>query len=205
MIPIINSIKLEPNEEPPFLNFAQQSNRSDQINGFNVRPWISQDTATKPALYLVTQFALYKCMHDDCLFSTDKEEKWMEHMNDHMKLIDVLQNNGDLSNEMRRKNIKFRECPYCKAELRSNDEVSRHIETEHRRSLLQCKHCYYRANEMDNIVLHHENCHAEQSREVLLIDGKREFEDEDKAILQDGFDLYVKQFKCGKRTNLYIF
>lgn len=204
-MPMENLSKLEPNEEEQLSSFDNQFNSESKKTAFKVRPWIDGDYAEKCAIHLLTQFALYKCMFSDCVFSTDDEDVWRVHMAQHMKLIDVLDANGVLSNE-RRKNhyIKFRDCPYCGIGLKSNLGVTQHIEEEHRRSIFQCMHCFYRTIEMDNMVLHCEQFHACKRRELLVCDRKREFEDRDKEILDEGLHQYLQHFKCGMRHSICV-
>lgn len=122
-------------------------------------------------------------------------------MEQHINLIDVLDKNKLLKNETRReKYVKFRECPYCETTSKSNQAVTIHMEEEHRRSIFQCKYCFYRTIETDNFVLHYDQFHPGKNREILLCgDGKREFEDSDGLILTEGCELYVKKIKCGKK------
>lgn len=206
MNPIKISLKLEKNENQLLLNTADHFRANDGKNNYKVRPWIFGDYATKSRIHLVTQFGLYKCMLNDCLFATDHEEKWKTHMEQHLKLIDVLKDNNRLTNEIRSEYIKFRECPYCIADLPSNFAVIDHIEEEHRRSIFQCKYCFYRTNEMDNIILHHQSFHDDEKSDILVIDDNRnrEYEDKDKEILEQGCDQYVKKFKCGKKIDVFL-
>lgn len=133
------------------------------------------DYAVKRNIHLLTQFALYKCMFSNCVFSTGDEDVWKVHMTEHMKFIDCALTNEIIKNQ----HMKFRDCPYCGIGLKSNLGVIQHIEEEHRRSIFQCMHCFYRTIEMDNMVLHYEEFHACQRLELLVCDGKREFEDRD--------------------------
>lgn len=201
MDPIKVSVKLEQNEMQLLSNTADHFQATVKSNNYKVRPWIAEDYATKSQLHLVTQFGLYKCMHNDCLFSTDNEEKWKIHMEQHLKLMDVLKDNDRLSNKIRCEHIKFRECPYCIADLPSNFAVIDHIEEEHRRSIFQCKYCFYRTIEMDNMILHHQSFHDDKKPDVLVLDANRnrEYEDKDKEILEQGCDQYVETFECGEK------
>lgn len=167
-----------------------------QVEGHvnKVRPWIQSDYATKPSMCLITQFALFKCMHANCIFSTDDEDIWTAHMVDHIKLMDVFTEHGMLTNEVRCNQIKFRECPYCPTEAGSNPETTWHIE-EHRRSIFQCAYCFYRTIEMDCMVLHYSQNHATERREILMTADAREFGQKEEEALAEG-EQYVEQFQC---------
>lgn len=168
-----------------------------------VRPYIFGDYARKLDINTITQFAFYKCMHGACLFACNTEENWKIHMEQHSNLIDLLgeqvKKNSNDKNEL----LKFCECPYCgyepkrnkNIECRSLDAICRHMEMEHLRNTIQCAHCYYRTNEMDNIVLHMEKYHPNCDREILLHGMRREFQDSDLEELKQ-CDRNVTRIKC---------
>lgn len=154
-----------------------------------VRPWFLDDYAKKLNINVITQFALYKCMHGVCLFACDSEENWKIHMEQHLNLIDVLAEKKLLKREYRAELVKFRECAYCGSEPNEKtplrmDAVCRHMEMEHRRNTFQCAHCYYRTIEIDNMILHMEKYHRDSDREILLYGVNREFQDSDKDELE---------------------
>lgn len=198
VVPLSNPIKLELNEVRELFSVADHYKKFDDLNGYHVRPWIDDDHAKKPMMSIITQFALFKCMHDKCIFSTDSEEQWSAHIIDHLKLIDTLQVKNMLTNEIRMEQNKYRECPYCIINRHKDHQITAHIETEHRRSIFQCVFCYYRTIEIENIVSHHNEFHANEPKEVLLCGEQREFEhDNGKEILWEG-EQYMEKFKCGK-------
>lgn len=188
--------KLDANEENILKNVSDLYRQTNK-HTITVRPWIIDDYTKKPSMCLITQFALFKCMHSNCIFSTDVEDKWTEHMVDHIKLMDVFQQKGWLTTTVRQNQIKFRECPYCPVEFGSNCEVTSHIEEEHRRSIFQCAHCFYRTIEMDNIVLHYQQFHENGNAEILLTGDWRAFEERDNEILIEGGQ-YFRQIECCK-------
>lgn len=188
--------KLDPDEKS-ILKGVSDFYRQTNDHCIAVRPWIVGDETKKPSMSLITQFALFKCMHPNCIFSTDLEDKWTEHMIDHIKLMDVFQQNNWLTTRIRENQIKFRECPYCPVEFGSNCEVTSHIEEEHRRSILQCAYCFYRTIEMDNIVLHYAQFHDDKNAEILLTADWRAFEDRDNELLIEGIQ-YFREIECCK-------
>lgn len=169
----------------------------------DVRPWFPLDYAKKLHVNVITQFALYKCMHGACLFSCDSEQKWETHMAQHLKLIEVLQTKNLLNNEYRAELIKYRECAYCPFEAKKNSQLSRHMDMEHRRNTFQCTHCFYRTIEMDNMVFHMSKYHANANREILLYGTHREFQESDAETLIDGSLQYIAEIPCnlGKLTD----
>lgn len=184
-----------------------------EMNGFNiiVRPYILGDYARKPDINMITQFALYKCMQDACLFACDSKKNWIIHMEQHSNLIDLLKvelkKKPDYKNEL----LKFCECPYCGYEpnrrkdvkCRLLDAVCRHMEMEHLRNTIQCAHCFYRTNEMDNIIFHMERYHSNCDRKILLYgkqDGiDREFQDSDLEELKQ-CDQHINRIICNLCT-----
>lgn len=193
-------------DAPEHLLAAHRAYKSFKtMNAFKivVRPYILEDYARKLDIDMITQFALYKCMHDACLFACDSEEKWIIHMEQHSSLIDLLgeqlKKRPDYKNEL----LKFGECPYCGYEpnrrkdvkFRLLDAVCRHMEIEHIRNTIQCAHCYYRTNEMDNIILHMERYHPHCDRKILLCGIHREFQDSDLEELKQ-CDQHITRIKC---------
>lgn len=116
-------------------------------------------------------------------------------MAEHIKLIDVLDKRDILSNDVRRRQITFRECPYCVTDLRTNTEVLNHMDAEHRRCIFQCMYCYYRSNEMDYMVCHYEKLHAREHKHILVLGENRYFDEKDFEVLKEG-DQYLPKFKC---------
>lgn len=171
----------------------------------NVRPWFLEDYAKKPEINVITQFALYKCMHDVCLFACDSEENWKAHMDEHLNLIDFLGTKSLLDRNYRTELTKFRECPYCGSESNCGnatnnkkrfDQVCRHMEMEHRRNTMQCAYCFFRTIEMDHMVWHMEKYHATCALEILLYGIHRDFQDSDLEILNEGCSQYITEIKC---------
>lgn len=193
----IKSLKFDPEEAEKLVKVAESYNRIEEYKTV-VRPWIHRDYARKPSINLLTQFALYKCMHGKCVFSTDSTELWNNHMQAHIELMDALaKKKNNFGRADRNELKKFRECCYCTRESKANHEALRHMDEEHRRSIFQCAHCFYRCIEMDNMVLHNEAHHPNQSKEILLCGNEREFEQKDESVLKEGPE-YVTRIKCGQ-------
>lgn len=188
-------VKIDPEEMEKLVKIAENYQNSNDFL-ISVRPWTLGD-ARKPAIHLISQFALFKCMHGNCTFATDTEGKWIEHMNKHVQMIDALFDSKKFTKSMRNEMIKFRECCYCDYKSKSNSEVKRHMKEQHSRSIFQCAHCFYRSNETDSMVLHYETYHPDSTKEILLCGDKREFETKDREIIEQGCTQYVTKIKCG--------
>lgn len=178
----------------------------------SVRPYIDGDYAKKLDINVISQFALFKCMHDPCLFACDSEDTWKIHMEQHSNLIDILNEKSKLQPDYKNELLKFCECPYCGYEpkrnknikCRSLDAVCRHMEMEHLRNIIQCKHCYYRTNEIDNIIYHMERYHSGCDREILLYGVRRDFQDNDLEEMKQ-CDQNITRIKCNLREFLFLF
>lgn len=196
-IPTTN-LKKDPETREMLLNVFKDYEKFKKFNRFevNVRPYISGDYAKKLDINPITQFALYKCMHDTCLFACNSENDWKIHMEQHHNLIDALTDFNLLNKDNRQQLLKFRECSYCGSEPHTGHQVCRHMEMEHRRNIFQCAHCYYRAIEIDHIIWHMEECHADSDREILLCGLQHEFQQEDEDALQNGCQQYITKIKC---------
>ncbi|XP_055311887.1 uncharacterized protein LOC129574228 isoform X2 [Sitodiplosis mosellana] len=193
----MNAYKIDPETEKALLN--AYTNVDEKEYKYQVRPWIDEYTK-KPAIDLMTQFALYKCMHPMCLYATNDDQNWESHMDKHLDMFDVLtKRNAVIGKATRDQHIKFRDCPYCPHQAKANYQVLDHM-AEHRRNAFQCAHCFYRCLEMDNIVMHYEKYHIGKSCDVLLCSEYVEhFEDRDEDQIK--FDLAnVMKIKCGQNA-----
>lgn len=201
MPPPANLNKISPQEEQNLLNIHNNYDRNASEFTVAVRPWMEEDYAKKPVVHLLSQFALYKCMHQQCAFATNDDTKWKQHIEKHFDLLDVLTVNNFITKEIRERHNSFRECPYCGKFSKSNYEFNIHIDESHRSSAFQCYHCFYRTNEMDNIVIHYEKFHNDKSRMVLLCNERREVEDKDYDLLENYCGQNIKKFACGQGKN----
>lgn len=163
----------------------------------NVQPWLQmKDCAKKRDINLIAQFGLYKCMSEWCIFATNVIESWENHMKEHISLLDTLSKKQLINNDDHQFIVglnRFHECPYCDSESLTEDHAM-----EHRRSNIQCAFCFYRTNEMDNMVLHMETYHSNADREILLYNVYRKFQQLDEEILRDGCEQYVTKIICGR-------
>lgn len=193
----IEMIKVDAMDEKTLQNIVD-GYKTDLTNTVGVRPWMDGDYGRKLCINEICQFALYKCMHEQCIFATNSMKNWQVHMNVHCQLIDYFKQRDSLEKLTRNKLIKFRECPYCHFEAKADHQMLRHMEEEHRRSIFQCANCFYRTIEMDNMVLHMQSYHPGAKKEILLCGDTREFLQQDEEILSQDCDSYVKRIECGQ-------
>lgn len=170
-----------------------------------VRPWIPGDYIRKPDINLMTLLALFKCLHKTCTFATDNEVRWNQHIEQHLKVVDYLNVTLGQSwekSERRENYMRFRDCPYCEDfHTKLNVDVTNHISGHHRGSNLQCRYCFYRCVELDNIALHLEEFHPDKPKEILLLDESREFIHSDLEQLGELCSHNLKKMKCGQGMN----
>lgn len=204
-----DSLKDDPDAREMLANVNDEYEKLKKLHKLNkssytvcVRPWFDEDYAKKRDINIITQFALYKCMHDWCIFATDSEKHWEIHMGRHISLMDVLSEKELMKPCHRAELIKFRECSYCRSEPHTKRhaayQVCRHMDMEHRRNSFQCAFCFYRTIETDNIIIHMEAHHSNADREILLYDVHREFQQKDEEILRGGCEQYITKIECGQ-------
>lgn len=196
-------IKVDTIDDQTLENVANDYNQIDMANMKMVRPWIEDDYGQKPCINAITQFALYKCMHEKCIFATNSLKNWFIHMTVHIQLIDYYKKQNMIEKQTRDKLIKFRECAYCSYKAKKNDHILHHLEAEHHRSIFQCSLCFYRTIEMANMTLHMNNYHpsANGQNEVYLCGDTLEFNQQDEEMLEHGIDYNVKKIQCGQGKN----
>lgn len=132
-----NGYKVDYATEQQLLNINSNFDQNKLQYTFEVRPWGINIDSKKPIIDIMTQFALYKCMHPDCVYATDNEQHWETHMKKHIQMIDVLTKHlPTLANANRSKHIKFRECSYCTYMAKADFQVIAHM-ARHRRNAFQ--------------------------------------------------------------------
>lgn len=132
----------------------------DNQNGIIVNPWLKSKTL-KRNIVQANLFDFYKCMHPNCIFSTNEKSTMQYHSNDHYIHIDIK---------------KYLNCPYCSlGPAYSAYDLLHHMETTHSRCTYQCSYCYYRCIEMDSIVLHYEKFHPNNEKKVYVVNNQQEF------------------------------
>lgn len=132
-----NVYKVDPETEKALLSVFSNYDENKLEYKYEVRPWGICMDRKKPIIHIMTQFALYKCMHPWCVYGTDNEQHWESHMKKHIQMIDVLTKHlPDLGKAGRDEHIQFRKCPYCLHMAKSNFQVINHM-AQHRRNAFQ--------------------------------------------------------------------
>lgn len=191
-------LKISAEEQERLLNLHNNYDEITSKFNITVRPWFGSDYAKKPRISLFTQYTLYKCMHDECVFATDDPDRFEEHMKKHWDFIDVIQHRIGINKHIRTKHNHFKECPYCNSEFPTNPEFLNHMNIYHRFSPFQCVKCFYRTHEMDNIVLHYEEFHPKIHKDVLLCHEQREVDEKDFEQIEEYCVENIKKFVCGQ-------
>lgn len=196
------------------LQMIESTYESTDSYNIIVRPWFPHDYAKKPNINMISQFALYKCMYEQCIFATNSEQHWKAHTDMHCQYIEYFKKKINekmqigLNRTLRERLIKFRECPYCDFQAKADTQFVNHMNEEHRKSIFQCGHCFYRSIEMDNMVLHNQEHHLNVTdpslpgrNEILVCCEKREFDQHNEEVLGELSDQYVQKIKCGQGKN----
>ncbi|XP_055857342.1 uncharacterized protein LOC129920148 isoform X2 [Episyrphus balteatus] len=97
-------------------------------------------------------FGLYKCLMEDCFYSTNSREEFKIHSsNNHINL----------------NQSKLYDCPYCINKSSCLEKVSNHIWQHHSMSIYQCVGCSYRSMVPGNVIIHrkiyHKNINTKKS------------------------------------------
>lgn len=196
--PLDKMIKVEAIDDEVLQKVFDSYNEND-TNSFSVRPWMNAEYSTKKlCIDKILQFALYKCMYEKCIFATNSMANWQIHMAVHAQLIEYFRKQDRIEKDTRDRLIMYRKCPYCCFGAKADYQLLRHMEEDHRRSIFQCATCFYRAMEMDSMVLHMQRFHADVEKEILMCGETCEFLQQDDEVLQQHCELYVKKLQCGQ-------
>lgn len=136
---------------------------NDEHNIVKLKPWIEPIAmGSQYQLRPITLYALYKCMAENCIFSTNDDGKFLEHMEEHEKLVGVLISRATVDPESlsRRKKAGWLECAYCSHIAETSTFIVEHIKQEHACSPFQCSLCFYRTKEISNMQEHFVKYHS---------------------------------------------
>lgn len=123
-----------------------------------LKPWTTCTNKKSP--YAETKLkrecslmALFKCMANDCIFTTSDKGKMLKHLENHEDQA------ADSFNAQILDDGSWFECCYCEENLGSCGLLVQHIIEEHSTSIFQCPQCFYRSVDLRNIFLHLEKHH----------------------------------------------
>lgn len=128
----------------------------------SVKPWLEISKMLKrEKLHSLHLYALFKCMHEDCVYSTS----YSTQMNDHLEFHDNMSKLSpfifsDTSQ------VDWLLCCYCQFGASKPSSLIEHIKVEHESSPFQCPFCYYRTIEVSYVFQHLEKYHPQESKEI---------------------------------------
>lgn len=173
------------------------SNNATTSNQTDIETENNWKCPRKPCTNTIRQFALYKCMHETCLFVTNSRESFQQHMEIHTQFNDCIKQENVLDNSKHDKLIKFRNCAYCDFKSTANQQLIEHIEDVHGRCIFQSTQCFYRTIEIDNMLLHQKTYHPTNENAILLCGDTCEFQPYDGKILENR-DQNAMKIRCGQ-------
>lgn len=113
--------------------------------------------------------ALFKCMANDCIFTTSDKDKMLEHLYNHEDFITQQASYGKSHNIQ--DHSSWLECCYCEEIPGSCGTLVDHIISEHATSIFQCPYCFYRSVDQHNVGSHLRQYHSQQDEMYILVCG----------------------------------
>lgn len=176
---------------------------ADEDLKVHLKPWLHKHSndgdprGLEDQLRPITLYALYKCMAENCIYSTNDATKMLAHMADHEKLVKYYMRMNGTKELSRRKKCGWLECAYCSHIADLNSLLVQHIEREHSSSPFQCSHCFYRTIEIANMDSHIVQHHAlEEKISILLCNAKPKIVNAERTELLRSRAKYVPPFVC---------
>lgn len=156
-------------------NFASDENVTDQFEN-QLKPWtkcLNTKTATAESRLKrdCSLIALFKCMANDCIFTTSDKDKMLEHLSNHEDFL--VQQASYSKHHSNQDDSSWLECCYCEEIPGSCSTLVDHIVNEHSTSIFQCPFCFYRSADKHNVSSHLKYYHKEQQEgdSYILICG----------------------------------
>lgn len=105
----------------------------------------------------IQYFGLFKCLADDCYFSSNSCGEYIEHIEAH-----YCDDNEEGAKE--REGQQPLCCPYCSQDSSSSmmtpHQMAEHISRDHHNLIFQCSICCYRSCDASNVAIHQTEMHA---------------------------------------------
>lgn len=190
--------------------FFNEPNGSSKV--FLARPWLDS-TKLLPVLSIRTQShrvrlaALYKCMAENCCFSTNDSINMENHLYEHKRLLQVLSEFEKIDFERVSTSARihscvfgWRHCSYCEAMEDDPEVLVQHIKGAHGQSPFQCSQCFFRTADLGLFRYHFDEFHKDTTsgRLILLCDaGQPSFE----AVLgeiAENRSKFISHYKCAQ-------
>uniref|UniRef100_A0A1B0FA66 C2H2-type domain-containing protein n=1 Tax=Glossina morsitans morsitans TaxID=37546 RepID=A0A1B0FA66_GLOMM len=105
----------------------------------------------------VAYFGLYKCIAEDCYFSTNHTDEMLSHLEDHA--------NSECPP------LEYIQCAYCVlrlGECNTAQELIKHIQLQHEYNIYQCSLCSYRSCDASNVSIHQHLMHPYTPKDCCI-------------------------------------
>ncbi|XP_055380541.1 uncharacterized protein LOC129611423 [Condylostylus longicornis] len=156
-----------------------------------IKPWIFP-TVSKPfsvaqfQLRAISLYALFKCMNQECFFTTNCVQNILEHFQFHEQ----------------QSSFGWLRCSYCKFVACNSANYVEHIHSVHNNDIFQCPYCFYRSCNDFNTLKHIEEYHQEQKPLIFVCHGERKrlaSEMKHLAIYRNRHIKAIPCFDCNKK------
>ncbi|XP_037908837.1 uncharacterized protein LOC119650279 [Hermetia illucens] len=181
--------RLQPLSQPQGAVTTKQQQVLKEVKRTALKPWtvsksVKAEHIVKSLLSDISLFAFFKCMGNDCHFTTNDSNKMAEHLGLHSEQTD----NGACTEQTTESNVfSWLECCYCSTWAGTVMQLIAHITAKHSRDIYQCPHCFYRSCEDYNVVTHLKHYHQQQRLSILYCFGRK--------LLKAGGDLAIQAVK----------
>lgn len=129
---------------------------------------------------------LYKCIYNNCYFSTDEKDEILSHLKYHA-------DSGCPPKE-------YLQCAYCTPLNKYNtaQELVEHIQREHQYNIYQCSLCSYRSSSSSNVTVHQQLKHSTIRQNLIIYKcGNQESTyQQDKQYLTTKKAQHVQKISC---------
>ncbi|KAL9926642.1 uncharacterized protein ACN2A1_000127 isoform 1-T7 [Glossina fuscipes fuscipes] len=131
-------------------------------------------------------WGLYKCIYNNCYFSTDEKNEFLSHLKCH----------ADSGCPPK----KYLQCAYCTPLNKCNtaQELVEHIQLKHQHSIYQCSLCSYRSSTSSNVTIHQQLKHSTVRQNCIIYKcGNQESTyHQEKQYLMTKKAQYVQKIAC---------
>lgn len=149
----------------------------------------------------ITLYALYKCMADHCIYSTNDPNQMLQHMKYHEIMVAIMiSQNAELT---KRQKSGWLHCAYCNHFADTSQQIVEHTGTTHGSSSFQCSLCFYRSAEIASLEQHQNIFHLNEDQKVLVCPSQPITLDAEHQTMLRNRSKVQKHFVCtqGKLTS----
>lgn len=180
---------------------------------FVARPWLTDTAKSIPVLSIRTQgqrvrlVALFKCMAENCCFSTNDSINMENHLFEHKRLLLVLAELEKIDLEMASTSARihscvfgWRYCSYCEAMDDNPEVLVQHIKSAHGQSAFQCSQCFFRTADLGLFKFHFDEFHKEitSRRLILLCDAVQASLAATQNEIRENQSKFISHYKCAQ-------